>query len=49
MADFSTGTIYGTNNSNQLEITNNVLVIGMTNSRHIAEQWDSPSTPLQEI
>ena len=49
MVDLSTGTIDGTDNSNELGISNNVLIIGMTNSKHIADQWDSTSAPRQEM
>ena len=49
VVDMSAGTIDDTNNSNELEISNNVLIIGISNRKHITEQWDSPSVPLQEI
>ena len=45
----STGTIYGTDNSNELQINQNLLIIGMANNKHIVDQWDSPNAPLQDI
>ena len=49
IVDLSTGTIDGTDNSYELEFRQNMLIIGMANNNHIADQWDSASAPPQEI
>ena len=37
VVDFSTGSIDGTNSSNEYESSTNVLIIGMSNSKYIAD------------
>ena len=49
VVDLSTGTINDTNNSNELKISQNLVLIGMLNNKHTVDQCDSPNAPLQEI
>ena len=49
MVDLATGNIYGTDNSNELKINQHLLIIGMDNNKHKADQWDTTNAPLQDI
>ena len=42
VVNLSTDTIDNNDLFNESEISNNVLIIGMANSKRIEDQWDSP-------